>query len=142
MKTYCIFAKPDDSAATSAVFVPDGFCWAGFALTGLWALWNRMWIVAALVIAVMLLAGLLSAELQFAVSLGLSLVLGVFASELRHWSLARRGFAEIGTSHGDTAEEAELRFYAQSSPRALRIPKLAQVTAMDHEPLGLFGAKS
>ena len=142
MKTYCIFAKPGDSAATSAVFVPDGFSWAGFVFTGLWALWNRMWIVAALVIAVMLLAGLLSPELQFAVSLGLSLVLGVFASELRHWSLARRGFVEIGTSHGDNAEEAELRFYAQRNPRALRIPKLAQVTAMDHEPLGLFGAKS
>ena len=61
MKTYCIFAKPDDSAATSAVFVPDGFSWAVFVFTGLWALWNRMWFVAALVIAYLLVAMLLHA---------------------------------------------------------------------------------
>ena len=31
----------------------DGFSWAAFVLTFLWALWNRMWIVAAVILAVM-----------------------------------------------------------------------------------------
>ena len=30
------------------MFVPEGFAWAGFIFTFIWALWHRLWVVAAL----------------------------------------------------------------------------------------------
>ena len=56
MTTYSIYARPDDRGAADAIFLPDGFSWRAFVFTWIWALWNRMWIVAGLALSVMLIA--------------------------------------------------------------------------------------
>ena len=138
MTTYAIYAKPSDRNAQDAIFVPDAFSWGGFILTGFWVLWNRMWIAGIAVMAVLLLGTVLPPALQFLVNVAVSVFLGLHGNDLLGWSLARRGFSEIGLSAGSTSEEAELRFYANGAD----VPSAPSPVFKDFDALGLFGAKS
>ena len=138
MTTYSIFAKPEDRYAQDAIFVSDRFSWGGFVFTGLWALWNRMWIVGAIVISVSLTGSALPPALQLLLSLAVSVLMGLHGNDLLAWSLARRGFREIGLCSGDSLEEAELRYYGD----AAEIPSESSLALKDFDALGLFGAKS
>ena len=134
MTTYSIFAKPNDKTAADAIFVSDGFSWGAFVFTWAWALWNRMWIVAAVVISAMLVASVLPPTPQILLSLAVNILMGLHANDLLSWSLTRRGFSEIGLSNGGSLEEAELQFYADGVSAPSR--------PVDHDTLGLFAAKS
>jgi hypothetical protein len=138
MTTYAIYAKPNDRNAEDAIFVPDAFSWGGFILTGFWVLWNRMWIVSSIVIAVLFLGAALPPVLQFLVNVAVSVFLGLHGHDLLGWSLTRRGYSEIGLGAGSTLEEAELRFYANGAD----VPSAPSPVFKDFDALGLFGAKS
>ena len=138
MTTYSIYAKPNDAAAAEAIFLPDSFSWGAFVFTWVWALWNRMWVVAALVLSLMLIASALPAVPQFLLGLGVSLVMGLHGNDLLGWSLTRRGLSEIALSNGGSMEEAELRFYADG----VDAPAPASPMPVNHDVLGLFGARS
>ena len=138
MTTYAIYAKPSDRNAADAIFVPEAFSWGGFVFTGFWALWNRMWVVGAIVISVALLGSVLPPALQFLLNLAISILMGLHGNDLLGWSLARRGLSEIGLSNGRNLEEAELRFYADE----VSVPSLPAPVFKDFDALGLFGAKS
>ncbi|MBZ0261067.1 MAG: DUF2628 domain-containing protein [Hyphomicrobiales bacterium] len=140
MTTYSIYARPDDRGAADAIFLPDGFSWRAFVFTWVWALWNRMWIVALLALSVMLIATALPTVPQFLLSLAVSLVMGLHGNDLLGWSLTRRRYAEIALSNGASLEEAELRFYAGDAD----VPAHHAPTVLPaaHDVLGLFGARS
>ena len=138
MTTYAIYARTADRNAEDAIFVPDAFSWGGFILTGFWVLWNRMWIVGSIVIAVLFLGTALPTVPQFLVNVAVSVFLGLHGHDLLGWSLTRRGFSEIGLSAGSTLEEAELRFYADG----VSAPSLLAPPLKEFDALGLFGAKS
>ena len=138
MTTYSIYAKPIDRAGAEAIFLPEKFSWAAFILTWVWALWNRMWIVAALILSVMFIASALPTVPQILLSLAVNIFMGVHGNDLLGWSLIRRGLSEIGLSNGRTLEEAELRFYADG----VDAPALASPRPVNHDVLGLFGHKS
>jgi uncharacterized protein DUF2628 len=136
MTTYSIYAKPNDAA--EAIFLPDSFSWGAFVFTWVWALWNRMWIVAILAMSVMLIASVLPTVPQFLLSLAVNILMGLHGNDLLGWSLTRRKYAEIGLSNGGSMEEAELRFYADGAD----VPRLASPRPVNHDVLGLFGSKS
>lgn len=136
MTTYSIYAKPNDVAG--AIFLPDSFSWGAFVFTWVWALWNRMWIVAVLVISLMFIASVLPTVPQFLLALGVNIVMGLHGNDLLGWSLTRRKYAEIGLSNGSSLEEAELRFYAEATDA----PALTSPKPVNHDVLGLFGSKS
>ena len=138
MTTYAIYAKPSDRNAEDAIFVPDAFSWGGFILTGFWVLWNRMWIVSAIVIAILFVGTALPPTLQFLVNVAVSVFLGLYGHDLLGWSLARRGYSEIGLSNGSSLGEAELRYYADD----VSTPSLPSPAFNDFDALGLFGTKS
>lgn len=138
MTTYSIYAKPDDRAAAEAIFLPDRFSWGAFVFTWVWALWNRMWIVAVLVLSLMLIASALPTVPQFLLALGVSIVMGLHGNDLLGWSLTRRGHAEIALSNGGSLEEAELRFYADGAD----VSRPASPLPVTHDVLGLFGNRS
>jgi len=138
MTTYFIYAKSVDRNAEDAIFVRDAFSWGGFVFNGFWALWNRMWIVGAIVISIALLGSVLPPALQFLLNLGVSILMGLHGNDLLRWSLARRGFMEIALSKGSSLEEAELRFYADGFSAPFMPPPMFK----DFDALGLFGAKS
>ena len=99
------------------VFVRDGvYVWA-FLLTPLWMLWRGLWLVfiiyavfAAAVEVAMHYAGFGTGSIIL-VQLLLSLLAAVEAASLRRFSLARRGWKNIGVVSGDDLEDAERRFY-------------------------------
>jgi hypothetical protein len=99
------------------VFVRDGFYFWAFVLTPLWMLWHRMWLVLLiyLIVAVGANSVMHYADLDaggvVAVQLLISLLVGFEASTLRRFTLARRGWKNVGVVAGDGAEAAERRFF-------------------------------
>jgi Protein of unknown function (DUF2628) len=107
-------ALPD---AERFVFVRDGFYFWAFLVTVLWMLWHRMWLV--LLIYVAGVAGVETALRYSGVSnfvlgivaLLISLLIGIEAGTLRRFTLARRGWKQVGVVSGDGLEAGEWRFF-------------------------------
>jgi Protein of unknown function (DUF2628) len=137
MKLYSVYARPEDAAFEEAVFVAQEFSWPAFVFGGLWALANRMWIVAAVMLAGLALLSSLPEREGLFVSLGVAVLAGMFAPELKAWSLRRRGFAKVGQASGGDMEAAEIVFYANPPVAPPSAPR-AVPTAPGADPLGLF----
>ncbi len=137
MKLYSVYAKPDDARYGEAVFVPQAFSWPAFVFGGLWALTQRMWIVAAVMVAAWLALSALPYGMDFVASLGIALMAGMFAAELKAWSLRRRGYVEVGQATGADMEEAEIHFY-MSPPETPAAAPEAFAKGSGADPLGLF----
>jgi hypothetical protein len=98
-----------------------------------------MWIVGVVLLAIAALAAELPLPQKIILTLAINLFMGLHGNDLLGWSLKRRGLAEIGLSHGSSLEEAELRFYADEvEPAVVDAP----LKPLDHDTLGLFGARS
>ena len=122
MAVYTVHEPPrrtgDELAHTARfVFVRDGFHVWAFLLTPLWLLRHRLWL--EFIVFLVLVAGTVFAlrRLGVAPSAGfaaltlLALLVGLEASTLRRWKLARRGFINRGIVVGDDREAAERRFF-------------------------------
>jgi hypothetical protein len=112
------------------VFVREGFYFWAFLLPPLWMLWHRLWLVfvvylvwAAGLAGVMHAAGI-GAIGGPVVQLCLSILVGVEASTLRRFTLARRGFKNVGVVSGEDLEAAERRFFDTwvATPRSSSFP--------------------
>lgn len=107
------------------VLVREGFSWAATILSLFWALWHRMWLVAAgLIMIPLLLNGLnwgLGTDQQttFALGAGFAILTGLFAHDLRRWTLERQGFAEFGVVAGEDEDQALAR-YLDANPDLTR----------------------
>jgi hypothetical protein len=137
---------PPDGKPDKAVFLAEGFSWSAFFFTVLWALWHRLWLVAALVFVVF--AGLsVALSLRLAdptvvsvLQVGLGLLLGLEGQNLRLLSLERAGYRQDALISADSREAAELTYFAA-------LPSLAQAhqaapARLRGEPadtLGIFG---
>jgi hypothetical protein len=123
MPVYTVHEPPrnerrDDALAHTSrfVFVRDGFHFWAFLLAPLWMLRHRLWLE---LIACLLLVGAVSFALRRLgiegagvwIALLIALLVGMEASSLRRWKLARRGFANRGVVVGDDIEDAERRFF-------------------------------
>jgi hypothetical protein len=124
MRVYTVHEPPrderrdDDTLAHSArfVFVRDGFHFWAFLLAPLWMLRHRLWLE-------FIVYGLAAAGLFFALNrLGVSgaaaptafllaILVGIEASSLRRWKLARRGYTNPGVVVAKDREDAERRFF-------------------------------
>ena len=114
----------DDVAASlesEFVVIKEGFCWSAFAFTALWALWHRMWLAFALLVAAgvaldvaIVLAGANDVA-ALALGLGYSLFVGFGANDWRRQALARsgRGLKDIVAA---VDVEAALHRYVDRNP--------------------------
>jgi len=122
MSVYTVYEPPLRAAEAAPnperfVFVRDGFSFWAFLLAPLWMLWHRLWLV--LLIYIVVAVGLDSAAYYAGIdAAGVSLIelciavlIGFEASTLRRFTLARRGFENVGVVAGDTIEAAEQRFF-------------------------------
>jgi hypothetical protein len=138
-------------AAERAVLIRDGFAFLAFLVPPLWLLWHRLWIEAALAFAagVGLTAlgetaglGLLGAAL----SLLVSIYVGMEGPALRINALRRRGWRDRGVVEAANAREAEIRYLAgeeEPEEMAVEVPPLAPTgaprPASTGPALGLLG---
>jgi Protein of unknown function (DUF2628) len=99
------------------VFVRDGFSWPAFLFGPLWMLRHRLWLVLLgyLIIVGGLTFGLravgipaVSVEVVYGL---VALLIGIEASTLRRWTLARRRWITLSVVVGDDIEAAERRFF-------------------------------
>lgn len=115
----------------TAEFVPEGFNVAAFAFGWVWALYQRLWIPAGLLI-LLNIAVVESAE-RFGLSLssiyvlqlGFQALVGFQANDVRRGVLARRGYIVADMVAAHTLLHAEQRFYDRYLPT---MRESAQVT--------------
>jgi hypothetical protein len=122
MATYTVHEPSVETAEAAPdpdrfVFVRDGFSVWAFLLAPFWMIRHRLWLVLAgyLVITVVLQTALqlIGAPTGVIVSIAalLALLVGFEAATLRRFTLARRGWNNIGIVVGDDLESAERRFF-------------------------------
>ena len=124
MPVYTVHEPPrrnsDDDMLEHAgrvAFVRDGFHFWAFLLTPLWMLRHRLWI--EFILYALIVGGVTFAlrRLGIAASAGgwvallIAILVGLEASSLRRWKLARRGFEQVGIVVSDSLEDAERRFF-------------------------------
>ena len=138
----------EGASAEQAIFVREGFSTGAFLFTVAWALWHRMWLAAGILLAVsgaIALAGnLLGIGDGVIVPAGLAvnLLFGFEARDLQVRSLIGRGHGQIGFSHGNNLEEAELRYFHKNGGHRPPLSPVA-VKPMSYpgapDTLGIFG---
>lgn len=118
MSIYVIYICPD-GGPQRAVLVKEGFSATAAVLTILWALWHRMWIVAAIIFFIYICATFVilaevpwfRSEAAAVINAAVGLLLGIEASTLRGWSLKWAGYVEVGLVKADSLDEAELKYF-------------------------------
>ena len=117
MRVYTIFSRIDGFSCQSEFYlVKEGFSWAGFVFSILWAAKKRMWPLFFFITLVLGLLILLikSFNLMFfdflVILVWLSFVFGYFAFDLERWSLTQRGFRYSGLILASSNEDAVVKF--------------------------------
>ncbi|MGU3666940.1 DUF2628 domain-containing protein [Methylobacterium sp. A49B] len=144
-------ARPGESIGLDrAKLVQDGFSWSAFAFTVVWFLFHRLWIAALIVlIGLVALAGLgifldLSTGAGVFVTVLAAWLIGLEASSLRRWTLARRGWPARDAVVASSPEEAEARALQRwigASPTAPRAPFPSGPSRRTDPVIGLFPAQ-
>ncbi len=107
MRVYTVHVRtPAERLNRDILLVKEGFSWPGFFFTVVWALWSRLWLPAAIFLAIEILWMLavewfeLHPAIGSIISLGLAAAIGFVANDLRRSDLFRRGYAEVGVVAG------------------------------------------
>lgn len=114
-----------ESALDEARAVKDGFSWPAFFFSFVWALWRRLWLVAALIFGVEFATGLaadglgLDVVTETAVSLGIAVIIGWTANDLVRRNLERRGLNEAAVVMAESEEDAIERYFTETGPRVV-----------------------
>ena len=102
------------------VLVSEGFCWGACVFSLIWALWHRMWWVAlclaivSVVLNVMIYMLGMDETTGYFLNVGIAILIGLVANDIRRWSLARLGFVDSGVALGDNQDDALARFLDDS----------------------------
>ncbi|MCJ2073502.1 DUF2628 domain-containing protein [Methylobacterium sp. J-030] len=154
MRSYTLHLSPDARPGEGigldrAVLVPDRFSWSAFAFSVLWFLYHRLW-VAALIVLVGLIA-LAGAGIFLGLPTGGGVIatllagwlIGLEASSLRRWTLARRGWPARDAVIAGSPEEAEARALSRwldANPGTPRAPFPSGPSRRGEPVIGLFPA--
>ncbi|GJD56948.1 DUF2628 domain-containing protein [Methylobacterium dankookense] len=132
-----------------AQVVADGFSWPAFAFSVAWFAFHRLWLAALIVAAGLALVALAGYALgiapgaAFVITLLASVLIGLEASSLRRWTLARHGRPARDAVQAASLAEAEAKLIARwLDPRSLPPAPQRPAFARDREPvIGLFPAE-
>ena len=149
MKTYTLHVPSDaffdDAALEQAELVKDGFSWGAFLFTFLWFFWRRLWLAGLIVLAAMLAFNVLLQILgvrpwaAVAAELLMMLLIGLEASSLRRWTLARRGRPAVDAVVAADLEEAEAKSFRRWLARGSGTGAFASPVAPRRAPDAVLG---
>jgi hypothetical protein len=132
MKVYTVHIHPGDAdPMENAILIREGFNFWAFLLSGLWALYHRLWLgffgllaVSFLCsFAVMLFDG--GPEMDFALALVTGIAFGLIANDLRRRKLAAKGWKMTDIVAGKNESDAEHRCFVRLNTTSPRIPHSA-----------------
>lgn len=121
MQTYTVHEGPNPPAdrferAERLEFVKEGFDWIAAALTPLWLLMRRLWL---LLLGYLIVVGGLRLGLDAmgadprawqVLTAAIHLLIGLEADTLQRWTLDKRGYVQVGSVVGRSIDECERRF--------------------------------
>jgi Protein of unknown function (DUF2628) len=120
MRIYSVhLRRPPVDPDRDVCLIKEGFSWPAFFFSFAWALWCRLWLVAAGMFAAEIAVTVAISSLgsdrwaQTAISLGFAMIIGLVANDIRRWTLFRRGYLEIAVVSGEDLDAAERRFWEQ-----------------------------
>jgi Protein of unknown function (DUF2628) len=120
MRVYTVhMRRPTLDPEEDICLVKEGFSWPAFFFSFVWAMWSQLWLVAAGLFALEVVVGALLSRLhdnfwtQTALSLGLAVLIGIFANDLKRWTLFRHNYLEVAVVTGSNIDAAERRFWDQ-----------------------------
>ncbi len=126
MKIYTVHIKPDMlHAIEKPEFVREGFNIFAFLFSGLWALSQKLWWQAALLIGLYVLMGLLASrgfiqlETSALANLGIQLIAGLQGNDWVRARLSRSGYVLADIAVADTALRAQQRYFERHMHVAL-----------------------
>lgn len=114
-KIYSVYTKPDENDAYGkTVFVKEGFNIFAFIFGGLWALFNRIWLIAILLIFIS--ASLeISGKVQLSIiSMLLSLWFGFEAHNFKTAKLLRKNFQLKDVVIAKNLTEAQQKYFEKN----------------------------
>jgi Protein of unknown function (DUF2628) len=129
------------------VFVRDGFSIWAFLLGPVWLIWNRLWLALcgyiALQLAIEFALRFIHAtqDTRFFVMFVIALLMGLEASTLRRWTLARRKWRQLDVVVARNREEAERRFFGRQPPLSApvnSIHPMPRSSITPHDDAGFF----
>ncbi len=110
--------------------VKEGFSWPAFVFGVAWALYHKLWLVAAALVAVSAVIGVAFEQFQLGETaaaltfFALAVLVGLMGNDWRRASLRRRGYLEDGVVTASDAETA-LRRYLDLSAIGASMPRAA-----------------
>lgn len=118
MRIYMVHVVSEaGNADPDPVLLKDGFSFCAFLFTVFWALWHRMWLVAALIFgglalleAVFVLSGA-AEELALIVRLAFYVMIGFGANDWLSASLLKRGYVLAGVVAAPQPDAALRRWF-------------------------------
>lgn len=117
-RLYSVHLNPKEARPyESPVFVPEGFNFYAFIFGAFWALYHRIWLPAAIFIGLTICVklassyGELSIASTFILDLGIRLMIGMAANDLRRETLEKRGWITSDVVIAGNLLEAERRYY-------------------------------
>lgn len=151
MKSYTVYEAPDPAAtdtekAERMEFIREGFSWLALLVPAIWMIYNRLWIVlciyVALIIVIQSLAQFFGVEEQAVglVSIFINIALGFEGNNLRRWTLENQGYQLVGTVSGNSLEECEIKFFSHwldAEHSASDLTKIAAQTMMGATPANI-----
>ncbi len=120
MQCYSIYAnseKKSQDAIDDIVLVKEGFNWSCFIFGSLWTLYKQVWsvlliyfVVNVLCVLTIKFTPLTTTETEI-IKIFISIIIASNANEYYGKSLLKRGYKFLGIAHGNSQEEAILRFF-------------------------------
>ena len=133
MKVYTVHTHPGDAdPMENAILIREGFNFWAFLLSGLWALYHRLWLGFFGLVAVSLLCSFAvmifdgGPEMDFALALVTGIGFGLIANDLRRRKLAAQGWKMTDIVAGKNESDAEHRCFERLNTSRPRVPHSAQ----------------
>ena len=143
MSLFNILEAPNGNPDRVAT-VKEGFSVGALVFTVFWALWQRMWVVSAVLfalfaaVAIAVSAQVLDPVVASVLEAAIALIFGFEARRLHMVSLERAGYRAAGLIEASNREAAELEYFMGRQRQPARVPHPILPPA-SHDTLGLFG---
>lgn len=133
MKVYTVHIHPGDAEPMeNAILIREGFNFWAFLLSGLWALYHRLWLgffgllVVSFLCSFIVMAFDGGPEMDFALALLTGIGFGLIANDLRRRKLAAKGWKLVDIVAGRNESDAEHRCFDRLKKPNLRVPQSMQ----------------